>query len=292
MTTGLAEQRRIAYHEAGHIAAALRLQVPVKYATIISDDVRFDGRVIYPPSKHTPFVEAVILLAGCVAEARYLRKPIGSIVLNGSRSDLTQAAKALMSYSPPRLTLGYALEYTIELIAGEFYNNHVQTLAAAFYASRSSAATRSTRWSAMRRRAGIGRRRDGIDSLFRGVAGGCGRQNRNGLHDYHGRASSPPWSIYISVPGDNNYFVRPERNSPRSIQPRLNCARSASAAIRSSASVGSRASSSTARRSASIAKSSGSSNRSSWFIGFGFIDDRNGPYPTPTALPKLTKPTQ
>ena len=121
----------IAYHEAGHIAAALRLQVPVKYATIISDDVRFDGRVIYPPSKHTPFVEAVILLAGCVAEARYLRKPIGSIVLNGSRSDLTQAAKALMSYSPPRLTLGYALEYTIELIAGEFYNNHVQTLAAA-----------------------------------------------------------------------------------------------------------------------------------------------------------------
>jgi hypothetical protein len=125
-------RRRIAVarHEAAHCCVARRLGVAIDYVTLAAND-DYEARVQYPPSFHTAFAKACTLLAGCVAGARFLDCPIGAIVLDGSRSDLVAACKALMDQPPPRKDLGQALEATIALVDQELFNGNIQELAEA-----------------------------------------------------------------------------------------------------------------------------------------------------------------
>jgi ATP-dependent Zn protease len=69
------DERRVAYHEAGHVAAARLLGVEVKAAAIVPDG-GIPGHVKYvtPQTSEPVSLErvAMIALAGCAAERRYL----------------------------------------------------------------------------------------------------------------------------------------------------------------------------------------------------------------------------
>jgi hypothetical protein len=81
-------------------------------------DVERSGFVRHPPSphRHTHLDAAILHLAGAVAEAKVLRQPVSTIVLDVAREDLLAAAKALMAAPPPRKTLAEALDLTRDLI--------------------------------------------------------------------------------------------------------------------------------------------------------------------------------
>jgi hypothetical protein len=129
----LAPHRRavaVARHEAAHCCVARRLGIAIDYVTLAANDA-YEARVQYPPSFHSAFAKACTLLAGCVAGARFLDRPIGEMALAGSRSDLVAACKTLMDQPPPRKTLGQALAVTIALVDQELFNGNIAALAEA-----------------------------------------------------------------------------------------------------------------------------------------------------------------
>ena len=132
MTTpaNLSERHITAVHEAGHAAVYIRLRLgPFDHIALDADASR--GHVRIPDGLQNPEDRAVMALAGCVAEAKFLNQRLLYVL---QKSDLLLAALALMK-SPrrPRPTLAEALRRARALVSEEW--SSIQAVAEALLAA-------------------------------------------------------------------------------------------------------------------------------------------------------------
>jgi hypothetical protein len=125
---------RLAHHEGAHCCVALRLDLPFTEVSIVDDGERA-AHVSFAPSWRTGFAEAVVLLAGVVADSRLIGKPIAELVLDGSKGDLVAACKALERHSKPKPTLNMALDRARDLVDQELLSGHIPCVARALLAA-------------------------------------------------------------------------------------------------------------------------------------------------------------
>jgi hypothetical protein len=121
---------RLAHHEGAHCCVALRLDLPFTLVSIV-DNGEHAAHVAFAPSWRTGFAEAVVLLAGVVGDSRLTGRPVGELVLDGSKGDLVAACRALERHPRPRPTLSMALDRARELVDQEWLNGHIQVIARA-----------------------------------------------------------------------------------------------------------------------------------------------------------------
>jgi len=124
-------RRRVAYHEAGHAVAAALLRRPFRYITIRPNG-KLKGHMAWSMTRERkrrtpPLVQAVVALAGPIAEARHKRRLFTNLI-RGTDEEL------IFGSGLSRAMLVRALESAIHVVA--FFWREIRAVARALQQDR------------------------------------------------------------------------------------------------------------------------------------------------------------